>query len=210
MSLVALLGVVMLTSACAALTVENEQGTSSTPKFLPNTPPPGELLEPLGSILVLRAYSGPFREHADRDRLAAPDIVVFDDGRVVANIALVSDEPQFMFVTLSEEERKELVETLRAANIQPMAFGALEGGMMCGDCPTTILRTDISGETVEVAAEGLLTNVSEQYVAALPYPRGLIAIDRLLNVLLDRVRTWPSEPFVGELPEIPVAPHLAG
>ena len=91
-----------------------------------------------------------------------------------------------------------------------MAAAAPVGGTFCFDCSTTIIRTDIGSETIEIAAFGLLTDVTERYVSSLPYPPGLIAVDRMLDELVDRVQAAESDPFDRALPEVPVAEFVGG
>lgn len=208
--LIAALGVLIVATACADLTPAPEEFGGKSPSFLPNTLAPSELIEPLGPILILRAYSGPFTDHAERNRSAAPDIVIFDDGLVVANVALVSEPPKYMAHQLSDAAMADVSQILQAAELRPIAAGGIAGGTLCADCPTTIIRTDLDGETIELAASGLLTTVHPRYVARLPYSKGLIDTDRLLNRLLGAVRRGPAELFVGDLPEIPAAPLVSG
>ena len=117
----------------------------------------------------------------------------------------VSEPPEFRSIQLTPDEQDELMEQLAAADLSPLAAGGPVGGTFCFDCPTTIIRTDIGGETIEIAAFGLLTDVTERYVSALPYPPGLIAVDRLLDGLVDRVRAAESDPFDRSLPQVPVS-----
>ena len=104
------------------------------------------------------------------------------------------------------------MEQLELANIEPLAVGGAVDAVLfgCADCGVSIIRTDVRGETVEAAAYGLETGLPESYVSTLPYPRGLIAISRLLDALYDRFASADSVPYSGELPVVPVAPSSAG
>ena len=184
-------------------------GGVGTAAFLPDVSPPPAMLDTLGSIVILRAYSGKFSQHKERTLLAQPQVVVFDDGTVVANVALVSDPPDYRTISLTEQQMTRVTDSLQVADLKPLAAGRLGGGDLCYDCATTIIRTDIGGPTIEIAAEGLQTG-NENWERGMPYGAGLIATDRLLNELVDLVRAGSSEPYSGALPQIPVAPIELG
>jgi hypothetical protein len=119
----ALLGVLIFTAACSYFQTERREVGGKEPEFLPSTAAPSELVEPLGSILILRAYSGPFLDHADRVESALPDVVIFDDGLVVANLAMVSDPPNYVAVQLTDAALDDIVEILETAELEPTAAG---------------------------------------------------------------------------------------
>jgi len=196
----------LLATACAPL---SPPGPTTTPR--PGTAPPSEMLEPLGEVLVLRAYSGEFFSHQERTERGFPDIVVFDDGEVVAvsTSEIGIGRPQYASLSLSPDELAQLVDQLAAADWGGLAAGAFRERTRCEDCGTTIIRTDVDGETVEVSAHGLYTDTPPAYVASLPYPESLIELDRTLNELRRRVAA-EGQTFEGEVPRIPVSPHIGG
>lgn len=193
-------------SACARPPTPSVREAGS---FVPDIPPPSNILPDLGNIFLLRAWSGPFESHEDRTELALPNIVVFDDGRVVADMGTPGN-PNFQLIQLATAESRELRELVASFELMPLAAGDIRDAALCADCPTTIIRTDIEGETIEIAATGLLTDADPRYVAGLPYPRGVIGVDRLLNDLVDRVRNGATGRFEGDLPEIPIASLVHG
>lgn len=200
--------VLSLVSGCTMLPMPATP-VQTDPPFLPGSPAPSELVEPLGSIILLRAYSGTFARHDQRIEVAFPDVVVFVDGTVVANIALVSDPPDFRAVRLTAGELEEVTELVAEAELAPLA-GA-EGPLGCFDCGATIIRTQQDGATIEIAAKGLMTTgMRPEWVEQLPYDPGVIAVDRLLDALVKRVQDGPAEPYSEALPQIPVAPFSGG
>lgn len=200
--------VAVLTSACAL--VEPSPPADPTREMLPARPVPEAMLEPLGNALVIRVYSGEFTDHADRELLGSPDIVVFDDGLVIAaEQPPFEPDPTYVGLQLDPDELEQVRESLLAADLDNLAAGGQRDRSFCIDCPTAIIRTDISGETIEVAAAGLLTTLTPEYVAQLPYPPEVIAVDRLLNELRDRVRD-EGAPYSEPVPLIPIAPCMCG
>jgi hypothetical protein len=200
--------IVVFTSACTP----SSPPASPTDRLVlaPSAPPPSELVPELGDVLLLRAISGPFLDHDQRTAEAQPLVTVFDDGLVVARFEGFDDP--YRAVQLNDDEMDEVLEQLELANLEPLAVGGAVDAIPfgCGACGVTIIRTDISGETIEAAAYGLVTRGPESYVSTLPYPKGLIAISRLLDALWDRVASGDSVPFSGELPIVPVAPYIGG
>ena len=196
---------IVLASAC---TFSTPPGSPTDGLVLaPSAPPPSELVSELGNVLILRAVSGPFIDHDQRTAEAQPQVTVFDDGLVVARI-----DDAYRAVQLDDGEMEELLEQLELAKLEPLAVGGAVDAVPfgCFDCGVAIIRTDIGGETGEAAAYGLETRGPESYVSTLPYPRGLIAISRLLDGLYDRVSAGDSVPFSGKLPAVPVAPYIGG
>lgn len=207
MKLTTVLGaiVVAFISACTPLSLS----PSPTEALVlePSNPPPSKLLPELGDLLVLRAFSGPFVDHAERIEEASPEVAVFDDGLVVARI-----EDEYRAIQLTDDEMEEVSEELELANVEPLAAGGAVDAIPfgCADCAVTVIRTDVGGDTVEAAAYGLDTDLPDSYVSGLPYPRGLVAVSRLLDALRDRFASADSIPFSGELPMVPVAPFMGG
>lgn len=107
---------------------------------------------------------------------------------------------------------EEVSGALESANIEPLAVGGAVDTLLfgCADCGVAIIRTDVRGETVEAAAYGLETRLPDSYVSTLPYPKGLVAVSRLLDALVDRFAVAESVPFSGELPAVPVAGFIGG
>jgi len=207
-----LVAATVLASACTVLlppTPSPAPPKPTTPR--PGTPPPTEMVEPLGDVLVLRAYSGEFFSHKERTQLGFPDVVVFDDGRVVAvsTSEIGAGRPLYASLMLTSEELTQLSEQLAAAALDGIAVGAFSERTHCFDCGTTIIRTDIDGETIEVSAHGLDTRASPDYVANLPYPETLIELDRTLHEFRQRVAA-EGQPFDGDIPQIPVSPASGG
>jgi len=170
------------------------------------------MVEPLGEVLVLRAYSGPFTAHEERRIEGFPDVVIFDDGQVVAGTTpdlRIGDRPDYQTLTLSPEDLEELNDQLRGAALNDLGIGDMVGGSICDDCGTTILRTDIGGETVEIAAFGLVTDAPETYVQMLPYSEQVIALDRTLNAIAARVAQDGVE-WDGDVPTIPISASTGG
>lgn len=193
----------LLASACATLEPD------PTRQMLPATPVPDAMLKPLGRALILRTYSGAFIDHEERNLLGPPDVVVFDDGTVVVADTPTADPPTYRSLRLDADALDELVQDLRAADLDNLAAGGQRDASFCIDCPTVIIRTDVSGDTIEVAAAGLLTTLSAEYVAQLPYPQAVIEVDRLLNRLAERVRN-EGVPYFEPVPKIPIAPCMCG
>src|SRR5687767_9318149 len=96
--------VLSLVSGCAMVPLPT-MPAQTEPPFLPGSPAPSELVEPLGSIMLLRAFSGTFARHDQRTELTFPESVVFDDGTVVANIASAGAPPDFRAVRLTAGEQ---------------------------------------------------------------------------------------------------------
>ena len=198
--------VLALVSGCLWPTLPSQ----SPREMLPATPVPGSMLEPLGSALILRAYSGPFVDHEQRDLQGWPDIIVFDDGSVVVSTSpSFEPDPEYVSIQLDAEEFAAVAEELQEADLRPLAAGGQREGSFCIDCPTTIIRTDVGGDTIEIAAAGLITSLDPDYVANLPYPANVIALDRLLNTLAERARA-AGKPYDGSVPEVPIAPCMCG
>lgn len=197
--------VVAFTSACTFLSPS--AAPAETLVLAPSAPPPSELLPELGDLLVLRAVSGPFVDHAQRNQEATPEVAVFDDGLVVARI-----DGEYRAIQLNAGELEEVSKALELANIEPLAAGGAVDTLPfgCADCGVAIIRTDVGGETVEAAAYGLDTDLPDSYVSTLPYPQGLVAVSRLLDALRDRFAEIDSVPFSGELPAVPVAGFTGG
>lgn len=115
----------------------------------------------------------------------------------------------YLSLQLTDDELEEITDELLAADLENLGAGDLEGKLGF-DCATAIIRTDVSGNTIEIAAAGLISEgVPPEYIAALPYPPGVIAVDRLLNRLARRVLGDPV-PYDEPLPLIPVAPSQSG
>ena len=55
-----------------------------------------------------------------------------------------------------------------------------------------------------------MTTASDEYISALPYASAVIEISRLFDELEARVSQGHSEPFDGDLPEVPAAPQSGG
>jgi hypothetical protein len=196
---------IVLASACTL----SSPPTSPTDRLVlaPSAPPPSELVPELGDVLLLRAVSGPFIDHDQRTAEAQPQVTVFDDGLVVARI-----DDAYRAVQLDGGEMGDVLDQLELAALEPIAVGGAVDAIPfgCADCGVAIIRTDFTGETVEAAAYGLETRLPASYVSTLPYPRGLIAVSRLLDGLYDLVAAGDSVPFSGELPVVPVAPYIGG
>ena len=202
------IAVLSLVSGCTMLPMPTTPAQTDPP-ILPDSPAPSELVQPLGSIMLLRAFSGTFARHDQRTELTFPESVVFDDGTVVANIALAGAPPDFRAVRLTAGELDEVRELVVGAELAPLA--AAEGPLGCSDCGATIIRTQQDGATIEIAAKGLMTTgMRPEWVEQLPYDPGMIAVDRLLDALVKRVQDGPAEPYSEALPQIPVAPFSGG
>lgn len=206
MKLTAVLGAIAVLAPACTLSSPPASPTD-TLVLAPSAPPPSELVPELGHVLLLRAISGPFIDHDKRTAEAQPQVTVFDDGLVVARI-----DDAYRAVQLDDGEVEEVLEQLALAKLEPLSVGGAVDAVPfgCFDCGVSIIRTDIGGATVEAAAYGLDTHLPDSYVSTLPYPRGLIAISRLLDELYDRVTADDSVPFSGELPVVPVAPYIGG
>lgn len=196
---------VAFTSACTLLSPS--ASPAETLVLLPSAPPPSELLPELGDVLVLRAISGDFVDHAQRTEQATPEVAVFDDGLVIARIA-----GEYRAIQLTDGGMEEVTEALELANVEPLAVGGAVDTILfgCADCGVAIIQTDVSGETVEAAAYGLETDLPDSYVSTLPYPEGLVSVSRLLDALMDRFAVAESAPHRGELPTVRVAPLMSG
>ena len=198
-----------LVSACA---VTPSAEPDSTPDYRPQTAAPAGMVEPLGPILVLRQPSGPFLTHGERTILGYPEVVVFDDGRVVAGADvdwLQGRKPAYRSLVLSAEEFGGFVDELRAAELPDLVAGTIPEAAFCVDCTTTIIRTDVDGETAEIVAYGLVTDGPESSVSRLPYPDDLVELDQRLNALAERTLA-EGEPFDEPLPRTPISPAAGG
>jgi hypothetical protein len=66
-----------------------------------------------------------------------------------------------------------------------------------------ITRVEVDGQPIEIAAEGLFSDAPARRTEMLPYPRGVLTVDSLLNQLVDQVRRGPSEAYAEQLPAFP-------
>jgi len=98
--------------------------------------------------------------------------------------------------------------TPRAA-LPDLVAGTITNAAFCVDCSTTIIRTDVGGETVEIVAYGLWTDGPESFVSRLPYPDELIDLDQRLNALAERTLA-EGEPYDEPLPRTPISPAAGG
>lgn len=97
-------------SADASLVASPSESQAGSPPA--EASPAGEMPE---DVILLRAFSGPWRDPTERTRQAPAEVAVYRDGTVLANVSPVSDIRDVRAIQLGPDELAELMSNIADA-----------------------------------------------------------------------------------------------
>ena len=164
-------------------------------------------LASLDGVLVLRAYSGPYRDDSQRTMTTLPEVVVFDDGRVAADVSPFPDTVRrnYRSLTLTGDELTMLQELLMDAAVVDSPLTS-DPDLASSDAGVTIIQARIPRGDVEIAVLGLETRLDHVPDGV---PTIAVRLDKHLSSLWERARSEGS-PWFGDLPQVRILPHVGG
>ncbi|HEX5589934.1 MAG TPA: hypothetical protein VFX65_06565, partial [Candidatus Limnocylindrales bacterium] len=133
-------------------------------------------------------------------------LVVWDNGLVVGN----PGHEGFRAVELTALEAEDLRQTLLAADLTTFSLpneASTADQVFCRDCAVSIIRTDVSGDTVEVAVWGL---DPEMWPGFQTMPANIVRVGALIEELLAAVRSDAAAPWTGKVPTLPISGYPVG
>lgn len=194
------------TDASATAKVSSAPGpTRDSPDLPANLPD-------LGAALIVIGYSDAYLKQADRTVEAPATLVVLDNGQVVGNVGPDHLTVDYRAFQLSETEFEGLKAALLSADLSSVSLpNAAAAGGGCADCSVEIIRTDISGRTIEVAVWGLVTDLRPGMSPSNPViPAGVLRTAQLVDGLWEKLRSGETTEWAGELPTLPIAGFPSG
>lgn len=149
-------------------------------------------------------YSPEFKYPEERTEQKEADIVVFSDGVVAANVNPNTNEPPtYAAIQLTDDELADIRQQLEEANLETVSVSVTDATEIGAfDALTAIILAQSDDGPVELVAPGLYTR-SQPGDA---FPAELVAIDRLLNDLEERVQAGDAVPADHEIPKVAIAP----
>jgi hypothetical protein len=174
------------------------------------TPDLPTALPSLGDALLVVGYSDEYLMQAERTVEVPAGLVVWDSGLVVGNPLYEG----FRAVQLSPAELEDLRQELLAADLTTLSLPNQEVAsdrVYCRDCSVSIIRTDVSGDTVEVAVWALVPELGPDREGWQTLPANVVRVGHLIEELWIRIRADSATPWAGDVPSLPISrPPIGG
>lgn len=164
----------------------------------------------LDGALILRAYSGPFQDDSQRTMTVLPEVVVFADGRVAADVSPYPDSLRrhYKTIQLSDQELATILNLLDDRDVGNIPL-RIAPDFASSDGAVAIIQASTPDKgDIEMAVLGLDTRIQSESASA-HYPEIAIRLDGLLSGLWERADAEGME-WVGELPQVRVARQVGG
>jgi hypothetical protein len=168
-----------------------------------------DLTAPTRRPLALRVYSGAFTSDSQRTEQARPDVVLFDDGLVVANVSPYPphESVDYRSIQLDATQLEQARATIVAAGLSHRPAPAMDDWICYGATILQVFGAD--GSKVEVVAPCLLWAPGLSSPDPGRYGAGVVSVNALLT-RLHELAARDGSPWAESLPSVPAAPYREG
>lgn len=156
-------------------------------------------------VVALRTYTGLYQRESQRTLNLPPEVTIFADGTVVADVSPFDPEngSDYRSIALDDDRLSDILHLLADGGCEPIPLPRDSHPFAGGGAVVFQLR-DNGGRWIEIVVSGLAADTPG--VDTSVFDRNLVALDRLMNKLRDEA-SRDGQPWQGALPLVPVMPN---